>query len=135
MNTCWYRLLSRCAIAITVLIMCACRGGLSERARVTSPDGTLQAVVAERASSATVSTPIELYLVPIYGTLPSEPVLLGDRFENLRVSWKGPTLVEVQYDKGRIFRFTNFWQSSNPEQSQHVVEIRLKPSSDSFSLP
>jgi len=135
MNTCWYRLLSRCAIAITILMMCACRGGLSERARATSPDGMLQAVIAERASGATVSTPIEMYLIPINGTLSGEPVLLGDRFENLRLSWKGPHFVEIHYDKGRIFKFTNFWQSSNPEQSQNVIEIRLKPSSDSFSLP
>lgn len=135
MKNCWHGLLLRCAIVTATLVMCACRGELSERARVTSPDGKLQAIVAERSSGATVATPVELYVVPSNGTLSGEPLLVGDRFANLRPVWKGPNFLEVQYDKGRVFKFTNFWQPSNPEQFQFVVEIRLKPSTDSFALP
>jgi len=129
------RALRPLVVAGAVLGVTACGGKLVERTRVTSPDGIVQAVIVERESDATVPTPMELYLVRTNHSLSGEPVVLGDRFENLQVTWREPRFLELRYEKARIFRFTNFWQSSDVDQLRYVVEIRLKPKTDSFALP
>lgn len=127
----------QCAVASAVLLMAlvACTGKSSEVGRFKSPDGVVEAVIVERASDATVATPIEVYLVPIGTPVSGEPLLTGDRFENLFLTWREPRLLELRYTKGRVYKFTNFWQSADVDQFRYVVELRLKPSSDSFALP
>jgi len=117
------------------MALVACTGKSSEVGRFKSPDGVVEAVIVERASDATVATPIEVYLVPIGTPVSGEPLLTGDRFENLFLTWREPRLLELRYTKGRVYKFTNFWQSADVDQFRYVVELRLKPSSDSFALP
>jgi hypothetical protein len=98
------------------------------RVRRPSPDGKVEALLVERETGATVATPMLLYIVKAGDTAPTgEPVLLGDNFEDLSIKWVEAKLLSVTYRKGRIFKFTNFWESSAVDNWSYVVEIRLDP--------
>ncbi len=103
--------------------------------RQSSPDKRVDAVVVERLTDATVATPIELFLVPTGKEWKKEsPVLRGDKFDGLRVTWQQPRYLEIHYKKGRIFAFSNFWSSKDVEEFKHIIELRLAPETES-SLP
>lgn len=106
-----------------------------ETARISSPDQVVDAVLVVKETNATVATPLELYVVP-RGAPPSNLalVLRGDHFENVSLRWTKPKFLEVQYDTLRIFTFRNFWMSREVSNFSYVVEIRLKPMRESFSL-
>jgi len=107
----------------------------TEKARVSSPDGVVDAVLIVKETDATVATPSELYVVP-KGTKPTKSAMImrGDYFANVSLKWKEPRFLELHYDTGRVFTFKNFWQSAEVSNNSYVVEIRLKPMRDSFSL-
>jgi hypothetical protein len=94
----------------------------------------VDAVLVTRAVGATVSTPHELYLVPRGEGIAGEASLRGDRFEGLTMVWREPRFLEIQYKKGRIFAFANFWHSERVQAFNYVVELRLKPTTTGFSI-
>jgi hypothetical protein len=105
-----------------------------EIARIQSPDAVVDAVLAERAVGATVATPSEVYIVPHGGKIEGGPLLRADNMRDLKLTWKQPRLLEVRYSKGRVFSFTNFWESADVQNWKYVVELRLLPASDGYSL-
>jgi len=48
--------------------------------------------------------------------------------------WLQPKLLEISYDKARIFQFSNFWSSSEVEDFSYVIEIKLAPNDSLWSL-
>lgn len=98
-----------------------------EIARVTSPDGRVDAIVIEVRTGATVPTPTELYISP-KGAKPilDDLVLRGDHFENVSVRWESDKLLELSYSAARIYRFSNFWRSRSIDDSAYLVEIKLR---------
>lgn len=102
-----------------------------ETQRETSPDKLVDAVLVSRETGATVATATELYLVPTGQDWNGEtPILRGDKFEGAHVRWRGARFLEIRYAKGRIFSFTNFWNSANLQTFKYVVEVRLMPESE-----
>jgi len=99
-----------------------------ETVRRRSPDGKVDALLVERETGAAAATPVSLYIVkagdPV-GT--GQPVLLGDNFDGLSIKSVDPKLLSVTYKKGRIFKFTNFWESRAVDDWSYVVEVRLDP--------
>lgn len=96
--------------------------------KATSPNRLVDAFLVARKAGATVPTPIELYLVPHGQDWKRETaVLRGDKFEGLTMAWSQQRLLEIRYRKGRIFKFTNFWNSAEIQQFQFTVELRLVP--------
>jgi hypothetical protein len=106
-----------------------------ELSRISSPDGVVDAVLITIPTHATVATPLELHLVR-KGGRPSETTLAlrGDHFNNVSLKWKDTKFLEVQYETLRIFTFQNFWSSKDVSNFSYVVEIRLKPTRDTFAL-
>jgi hypothetical protein len=98
---------------------------MQEITRITSPDLVVDAVLVERAVGATVATPLEIYIVPKGKQASGEPLLRGDRMEKLTLSWKEPRLLEIHYEKGRIFSFQNFWESPDVQNWTYIVEVAL----------
>jgi hypothetical protein len=96
--------------------------------RVPSPDHVVDAVALEIEVGATVATPYLVYIVPSGSRdFRDPPVLRADNLDDLKLSWKEPRFLEVSYSKGRIFDFTNFWESKDVQNFSYVVEIRLRP--------
>ena len=103
---------SRILLAAMLCMMLGCSPREVEVARISSSDHLVDAVLIERETDATVSTPYLVYLVPTGEKKLETPILLGDHFDNLKLVWKGPRMLEIEYSREDIQEFTNFWGSS-----------------------
>jgi len=117
------------------LISCGSVVERKEINRVKSPDSLVDAVIVRTSAGATTSYGYMLYIVPS-GKEPKEgnEVLRADNLINVALIWKEPRFLEISYEKGRIFFFTNFWHSKEVEDFQYIVELRLVPLTKSHSL-
>ena len=111
-----------------------------EIARVTSPDGTVDAVSVESNCGVPCSLEYHLSIVPKGAPAPGkaeDEVLYAENAVNPRVKWKDRRLLEFGYDKARIEYFRNiaypFLHSEDKAAADYMVEIRLAPSSPTFS--
>jgi hypothetical protein len=122
--------LSRVGLAVVLVMVVGLASCAKDRetVRTRSPDGKVDALLVERETGATVATPVLLYIVKAGDPAGSgEPVLLGDNFDGLSIKWAAPKLLSVTHKKGRIFKFTNFWESRAVDDWSYVVEVRLNP--------
>lgn len=100
-----------------------------------SPDKLVAAILVEFDTGAMIARPTKLFLVPAGNDWRADsPIMRGDQFEELRIVWQRPNLLEIHYKKGRIFSFASFWASKDVQDFKHVIELRLVPETDS-TLP
>ena len=123
---------------VTIIIGCQNTPSIvsqNEISRVSSPDSLVDAVVMEYNGGATTDFIYRVHTVPAQGS-PKEDheIFRADGIRNLAVNWDRPKLLEISYDKARIFHFSNFWQSSEVEDFSYVVEIKLTPEDSLWSL-
>ncbi len=112
-------------MSMTLVTLACGKAPMQELARITSPDGVVDVVLVETSVGATVATPSEVYVVPKGSKVNGAPLLRADHMEHLNVRWKQPRLLEVSYSKGRIFSFTNFWESADVQNWKYIVEVEL----------
>lgn len=106
----------------------------NEITRVISPDSLVDAVVVEQTNALT-DTFYRVHIVPLNGKQKEgHEIFRADGIIDLNVKWLHPKLLEISYDKARIFQFSNFWQSSEVKDFSYVVEIRLAPKDSLWSL-
>lgn len=107
-----------------------------ETHRVRSPDGRVDAVVIAGSVDATTPTVHRLHIVPAEQPIDRDAALLlsADHVEGLAISWRRDRFLDLHYSEGRIFAFSNFWQSPDIDDWSYVVELRLNPPPDDFSL-
>ena len=126
------------AIVALVLLIPACdflEPASEEIGRWRSPDGRVDAVFTKASGGATTAFVHRLFVVAAgQSTEEEEPKLLGDQFEGIAVSWRKDRFLDVHYSQGRIFRYQNFWSSGDLDEWNYVVEIRLIPPPEDFSL-
>jgi hypothetical protein len=96
--------------------------------RISSPDFLVDAVLIQANAGATTSFIFEVYLVPKGNDVPPENYVLfrGDKMKGLTIRWTQAKLLEIQYEQGQIFHFSNFWISRNVQNFKYRVEILLK---------
>ena len=96
--------------------------------RITSPDSMVDVVLIRVNAGATTPYAYKLYIVPVGGTPKKGRELFeADKIIGMKIQWKQSKFLEIQYEKGRIFHFTNFWSSKEIENFRYVVELRLVP--------
>ncbi len=108
--------------------------------RLTSPDGTVDAVAEDISCGAPCGLGYAVSVVP-KGAPPSKgslrQVFHADDVVNLRLRWREPHLLVIGYDRALILDFSNvaypLAQPGNPDSYHYGVEIQLSPSSDRFS--
>jgi hypothetical protein len=106
-----------------------------EISRVTSPDSVVDAVLVEVDGGALSSNEQILYIVPKGEKYEKgHELFVGDHIEGLKVFWKQDKFLVIQYDQGRVFRFSSFWESREVQNFRYVVELRLMPTAANFSL-
>lgn len=128
-------------LSVCFFLLCGCNSpgetnmSTIEIARVGSPDSIVDAVMTRRNPHGTVSYVFEIFIAA-RGSQPDSTglVLRADKLEDVRLVWRQPRFLEVHYKSGRIFQFINFWQSRYVQNFAYIVEIRLKPGSESFTL-
>ena len=144
----------RIAVAIcTALIICSFQGcGVSrtytvpkadEEARVTSPNGELDAVLTrEDGGGAAGGWEWYVYIVakgsPVVRQRSHELFNAGTLTDE-KITWNQEHLLEIHYDIAEINQFTNIWGSSEIQngregRNEYFVEIRLAPAPRDFSL-
>jgi hypothetical protein len=117
------------------LISCGNSVGRKEILRVKSPDSLVDAVLIRMNVDATTSYGYMLYIVPsAEKPKVGNEVLRADNLISVTLDWKAPRYLEISYEKGRIFFFTNFWHSKEVQNFQYIVELRLVPLTKSYSL-
>ena len=131
----------------TVGLVCSeivgCGGPFSaglEVERVTSPDGTLDAVLTSRGGfGPTVGSSLHLYVVPVgtgAGDIPSRTSRLEvqDAYQGLDLRWRDDRFLEVRYEHARVLGYKNFdYVFDGQRDERYEVEIRLVPlTSESF---
>jgi len=118
------------ACALVGLLVYSCQPRSTELQRIPSPDRVVDAVLVAKQVNATVATPCLVYIVPAGSKSLWHPVLVGDDFVGLKLSWKASHLLLIEYSRGEIFDFTNVWKSKGVQDFRYLVEIRLQPSED-----
>lgn len=113
---------------------------LQEVARVTSPDGTVDAVLENAECGAPCPSEYSVSVVPREGRVPTDPaqyVFQADEIVSPQIRWKQPHLLEIAYDRAFIDSFRNMayplGKSGNEKSWRYAVEVRLSPSSSGFS--
>jgi len=132
-----YKILKRSLLLAPLLILTACSCEDTEIQRVKSPDGKVEAVNVQSNCGATTAYSEQVYIVPMGGKFPTEgkfAQFIADHTDGLEIVWREQKVLEVRYNKARIFKFSNFWESKDVENFEYVVEIRLNPLSN-HSLP
>ncbi|WP_207532947.1 hypothetical protein [Desertivirga arenae] len=106
--------------------------------RVVSPDKKVEAVVAETNRGATVATGNLVFIVLPGRSISDEDrkfaMFNADYCSGLNIRWKQDRVLSIEYEKARIFNFTNFWQSDSLENWNYVVEIGLNCTSQTGQL-
>jgi len=125
-------------ITILLILYSHIRSNISynEIKRITSPDSIVDAVLIEVDAGATTSKGYHLYLVPKGNNdfQKGSAEFVSDHVTDLDIHWRESKFLEIQYKQARIFHFTNFWHSDKIMNYTYVVELRLLPLVDSFSL-
>jgi hypothetical protein len=93
-----------------------------------SPDGVVDAIVVRTNSHATVPFVDRVFIVPrrapFHEALGTE-VLRADRVRGGCLVWARERLLLIEYERGRVFHFSNFWTSRLVENFSYVVTIEL----------
>ncbi len=96
--------------------------------RLVSPDSTVDAVLIVAGGGATSVSAYHLYIMPRGKTVDKEEpiVLTVDHVNDLPFRWVRPRLLFVDAMGGRIFRYSNFWESPDVDNYRYIVLIELK---------
>ena len=132
------------AIAISFPLGCGGNPGYSEEARVTSPNGVLEAVMIRKEGRGALGG-LEWHTFIVAKGSPvdvhrSHEIFRASTLTGEQLVWSQPHLLEIHYDLASIEHFRNLWglyeiQNVGSEgQRNYFVEIRLMPSSNGFSL-
>ena len=100
----------------------------TEVSRTTSPDGRVDAVMAERNCGAASSFAYRVFLAPRGQKITGEPLFVADHVSNLNIRWENPHQLVITYSQANIHGFVNYWSISegtgNDPYAFHEVRIR-----------
>lgn len=111
-----------------------------EAKRIKSPDGQAEAIILTGEAGATTSTETFILIAGVGGRVVDknvfkDAVFQADHLKNFNAVWKEPGLLEIQYEEARIDHFRNQWIIVEGRDKSYPVEIRLRPTSLTFSVP
>ena len=134
--------------AVSTLVLAGCdeqaytKGEGTELARVTSPNGQLDAVLMQYIYGGAVGGGVDsnVYIVrkgaPVVPK-PRSEILRADPMSGGALVWKRDHLLQIQYDIAYIQAFRNLWGVENvgpTGERDFEVEIQLVPKSDASAL-
>ena len=117
-----------------------------ETNRVSSPDQAVDVVTIRGNGGATTGFVYRMFIVPRGLKFDKDAtsferqraIFSGDHFEDFKIEWREPKLLEIQFRQARIFGFRNYWSYWNPaspdENHNYVVEVKLAPLTEGSAL-
>jgi len=138
-------LLAFCAaVAASFPLGCGGNSRFSEEARVTSPNGALDAVMILENGSGPLGGLAWHACIVAKGSAvdvhKSHEIFRASTLTGEKLIWSQPHLLEIHYDMANIEEFRNLWaldeirDVGSTGERDYFVEIRLEPSSHGFSL-
>lgn len=94
-----------------------------ELLRKSSPDNVVDVVMVRMDCGATTDYSYQVYLTPHGGEVSEYPIFIADKVSNIDISWKAEKSLQISYDRARIFKFKNFWQTKEIDDFQYIVSI------------
>lgn len=134
-----------CATFVPRLVSLAIDKGVSpdqrsQVARVTSPDGTVDAILESHNCGVSCGLDYSVIVVPRGANAPTNAtasVFLADDVVKPQIEWKQTHLLEIAYDRALVEDFRSvaypLAKSSDQASRRYAVEVRLAPSSSGFS--
>jgi hypothetical protein len=103
-----------------------------------SKDHKVDPVLVETDAGATTSTGTHILIVKTGMKIKQADlkysILSCDHTSLLKVYWAANEKLIISYDKARIFKYTNFWNSEGIDNWTYVVEIFLNCTSPDHQL-
>lgn len=112
-------------IMLLFSLLSACSSQTIEKQRIPNSRGTLDAVIAERETDATVGTPTEVYVLAHGVAASGAPVLRMDKVEGIRVTWDSDGILTIHADTARIFLSLPVLMVKDAIGDKRTVYIRL----------
>jgi len=114
-------------IFLIVIFIVSCDSvSRTEVMRIKSPDAITDAVLIKVDAGATTSYAYEVYIVPVGGhSTQGNEIFKADKINGLEIKWIQSKHLEIKYEDGRIFHFSNFWHSKDVDNFRYIVEIQL----------
>ena len=117
------------AIALLLMFPAGCDDCAdAEVSRTTSPDGRVDAVLAERNCGAASSFAYRVFLAPRGQKIANNPLFVADHVSNLNIRWENPHQLVITYSQANIHGFVNYWSmpegTGNDPYAFHEVRIR-----------
>jgi hypothetical protein len=108
-----------------------------ELMRVTSPEGTLDAVFLRSSAAAFDSFHYTIHIVPVKAdaNFNSPYVFYAHKVTNATISWSGNRTLQIEYDEANIVSFTNYAYPFGPKNfiyKVNITEIHRKNNSESI---
>jgi len=132
------------AIAISFSVGCGGNHQFSEEARVTSPNGVLDAVIIREDGDGALGGFVWHVFIITKGSAvdihKSNEIFRASSLTNGKLLWSQPHLLEIHYETANIEQFRTLWglyeiqNVGSQGERDYLVEIRLMPSPDGFSL-
>src|SRR4051794_15966339 len=94
-----------------------------ETQRVKSPSSTLDVVIGERQTDATVATPTEVFVVKAGEAVAGEPIFRADHVSDLVAIWNSDRELLLRAEAARVFLYSPKVVLGAGEL--HTVEIKL----------
>jgi len=96
--------------------------------RIAAPDSIVDAVLIRyNGGGATCGFSYQVYIVPHnQKELNTKYVYSANKIDGLSIAWMKSKCLEINYKKGRIFYFSNFWFSKKVDNFGYIVEVKLK---------
>jgi hypothetical protein len=140
----WFLAGVTCAVLVPKVFLMVLNGVIFpeqrvEISRVTSPDGSVDAVAIRSDCGAPCSTNYSVFLVPKGSRIlegSDQPVFSADDVSGEHLDWRQPHLLEIGYGRAFILNFQNVaypFKNHMKDHSVDRVEIRLVPASTGFS--
>ena len=137
-------LLVLCATIASFPLGCGGNSVFSEESRVTSPNGTLDAVmILQNGAGALDGLTWHAFIVAKGSAVNirnSHEIFRASTLVGERLIWSQPHLLEIHYQLAHIEQFRNLWglhemqNVGSQGERDYLVEIRLMPSTNGFSL-
>lgn len=96
--------MNKLLILCIVFLLCGCFSSTSiEINRVSNSLNTIDAVIAEKETGATVATPTEIYLIAHGEKIHGKPVFLSDHTKYISLEWQDESTLIIHAATARVF--------------------------------
>jgi hypothetical protein len=113
-------------VACSGLLLACTKPTTTEISRITNPSETIDAVIGELNTDATVATPTEIYLIPKGMNIRGEAIFRADKVEELSLLWRDTNTLIIKAKIARSFLKLSSYQIDLPTGVSKTVVIEYE---------